>query len=88
MDISQNYSPTLTGELTLEEALAKGWVVDFPADNKIVCRRNNPWRHSDGGGLFSCFALRIEFHIACGSGNKHSSTNAKKNRARNRKGSG
>ncbi|KAI3757233.1 hypothetical protein L6452_04767 [Arctium lappa] len=79
---------SILGELTLEEALAKGWVVDFPADNKIVRRRNNPRRHSDGGGLFSCFALGIEFHIVCGSGNKQSSSNAKKNRARNRKGSG
>ncbi|KVI07296.1 uncharacterized protein LOC112508593 [Cynara cardunculus var. scolymus] len=79
---------SILGELTMEEALAKGWLVDFPAHNRVARRRNHPRRHSDGGGLFSCFALGIEFHIVCGSANKQSSSNAKRNRARNRKGSG
>ncbi|KAJ9546046.1 hypothetical protein OSB04_025753 [Centaurea solstitialis] len=81
---------SILGEFTMEEALARGWVVNYPANDKVVRRRNNPRRHSDGGGLFSCFALGIEFHIACGSGNgnRQSSSNPKRTRARNRKGSG
>ncbi|KAI3746059.1 hypothetical protein L6452_08478 [Arctium lappa] len=72
-------------ELTMEEAVARGWMDGFPAKRREVARRNHNRRHSDGDGLFTCFGTvyGIEVQIVCG--NKQSNNSHKKGHNKNRR---
>ncbi|XP_059669644.1 uncharacterized protein LOC132314883 [Cornus florida] len=86
---------SIVEDLTVEEATAKGYKLKNESkrnerhstdDHDLIVAKSNrghPRRHSDGGGLFSCFgnAYGFEFTIVCGapySNNNNNNKNKKK----------
>lgn len=62
---------SVLGELTAEEAAARGWRRDLPPKHD---RGRHARSRSDGGG-FRCFAYGLEFTIVCGSANPNPNNN-------------
>ncbi|KVH96685.1 C2 calcium-dependent membrane targeting [Cynara cardunculus var. scolymus] len=72
-------------ELTMEEAVARGWMDGFPSKRREVTRRKHNRRHSDGDGAFTCFGTvyGIEVKIVCG--NRQINDSPRKGHNKNRR---